>query len=278
MCGSILRSNSYLDYLKKRFWRIYPELWLAVIVEVVVLLALYNHPISWVQFGLFVFGQSTIFQFWTPDCLRDYGCGCPNGSLWTITVLVQFYVVAYPFYKYMQGKRLYIWLLTLISALGISCLTPFVQSLMSENMGKLYGISLIPFLWMFILALMLGEYKEKLLPSLKRFWPLLVIAALFVKYSGLDYKASYPILGTSLLILSVIGFAYSYPVFNVKTDISYGVYIYHMTVVNALMAIGFLYEWYLLLIVLVSTIILANISTKTVGAWSLKKKKPRYSV
>lgn len=272
MCGSILSSKSYLDYLKKRFWRIYPELWLAVLLEVIVLLALYHHPISWGQFSLFVFGQSTFFQFWTPDCLRDYGCGCPNGALWTITVLVQFYIVAYPLYKYMHGKRLSLWILFLLIALGISCLTPSIQSFLSENMGKLYGISLFPFLWMFLMALLFGEYKEKILPTLKKYWYIFVITTLFVEHIGIDYRASYPILGTSFLILSIIGFAYSFPAFNIKMDISYGVYIYHMTIVNALIALGYLQKWYLLGVVISITVILAWLSTKTVGQWGLKKK------
>lgn len=107
-CG---RSANYTDYLKKRFWRIYPELWIAVAVEMVVLFSLYAGPYNWVQTTLFVFTQSTILQFWTPDCLRGYGCGTPNGALWTIGVLVQFYIVAYLLYRWLHGKGLLKWIL-----------------------------------------------------------------------------------------------------------------------------------------------------------------------
>lgn len=106
---SIGRSNTFGDYAKKRFWRIYPELWVAVVVEIVVLLLLYHQPINWPQMGLFVFGQATIFQFWTPDFLRGYGCGCPNGALWTITVLIQFYFCAYFIYKWLHNKKIVVW-------------------------------------------------------------------------------------------------------------------------------------------------------------------------
>ena len=44
-------------------------------------------------FILFIFCQSSIFQFWTPNFLRGYGCGTPNGSLWTIGILIQFYII-----------------------------------------------------------------------------------------------------------------------------------------------------------------------------------------
>ena len=106
---SIGRSHTFSDYTKKRFWRIFPELWVAVAVEIVVLLLLYHQPIDWPRLGLFAIGQATIFQFWTPVFLRGYGCGCPNGALWTITVLIQFYFLAYFIYKWLKNKRLYIW-------------------------------------------------------------------------------------------------------------------------------------------------------------------------
>ena len=93
----------------KRFWRIYPELWVAVAVEIIVLLLLYRQPINWPQMGLFTFGQATIFQFWTPDFLRGYGCGTPNGALWTITVLIQFYFCAYLIYKWLHNKKFFVW-------------------------------------------------------------------------------------------------------------------------------------------------------------------------
>ncbi len=106
---SIGRSNTFADYAKKRFWRIYPELWVAVAVEIIVLLALYHQPIEWPKLSLFVIGQATIFQFWTPDFLRGYGCGCPNGALWSITVLIQFYFFAYFLYIWLNKRKLAVW-------------------------------------------------------------------------------------------------------------------------------------------------------------------------
>lgn len=106
---SIGNSRTYKDYLKKRFWRIYPELWMAVAVEIIIIIVLYDHTIEWRQLLLFTLGQSTFFQFWTPDFLRGYGCGTPNGALWTITVLIQFYIIAYLLYKMLHKRRLFIW-------------------------------------------------------------------------------------------------------------------------------------------------------------------------
>lgn len=106
---SIERSASYGHYLKKRFWRIYPELWVAVIVEIAVLVFLY-HGWNIKQLALFAFGQGTLFQFWTPGSLRGYGVGTPNGALWTIGVMIQFYAVAWFFHKLMKGRKPSTWI------------------------------------------------------------------------------------------------------------------------------------------------------------------------
>jgi peptidoglycan/LPS O-acetylase OafA/YrhL len=37
--------------------------------------------------------QLSIVQFYNPDFLRGYGVGVLNGSLWTISVELQFYVM-----------------------------------------------------------------------------------------------------------------------------------------------------------------------------------------
>lgn len=59
--------------------------------------------------GLFTIGQATIFQFWTPDFLRGYGVGCPNGALWTISIFIQFYFCVFFIYKWLNKRNIYLW-------------------------------------------------------------------------------------------------------------------------------------------------------------------------
>ena len=269
---SLGRSKCFGEYLRKRFWRIYPELWVAVIFELIVLLCLYNDPVNWLQFGAFAITQSSIFQFWTPDCLRNYGCGCPNGSLWTIGVLIQFYFLAYFMYKYLHGRKTWMWLVSFISAIGVSMLLPILQENIPYIVGKLLNQTLLPYLWMFVVASFVAEKKDMFLPFLKRYWWLLLYSVLIVKYARIDLYASYNVLETILLFSCLTGFAYAFPNLNIKTDISYGVYIYHMTIVNALIAMRYTNNPVLLVVVLVSTCVLAWISTKTVGEFSKRMK------
>ena len=239
-----------------------------------VLFFFYAGEYNWPQTMLFVVTQSTFFQFWTPDCLRGYGCGTPNGALWTIGVLIQFYVIAYWLYRWLHAKKLIVWIMGgVIPAIIIGLVSPLIRNTMPEVIGKLYGQTFLPYLWMFVIPCFVAEYKDKILPVLVRYWWVFLLAVLIRKYAiSTDIKMAYGLFHTLLLFFSLIGMAYVFPQLNVKTDISYGIYIYHMTVVNALIATGYLHDQWLLLFVLFVTCLLAWASTVTIGRWSLKMK------
>lgn len=270
---SIGRSNSFGEYFKKRFWRIFPELWIAVAIEIMVLVLLYDHTIEWGKLGLFAITQGTIFQFWTPDFLRDYGCGVPNGSLWTICVLIQFYIVAYFVCKWLRDKDWKIWMLVLVASVGVSSLTPLLRGVLPEIAGKLYDQTFIPYFWMFIIDAMVSEFKEKMLPVIKKYWWVAFCITLVIMAAGFDLRLGhYSFLRTIALFLCLLGLAYAVPLINIKTDISYAVYIYHMTVVNAMIALGYMQKPVYLLVVIVITFVLSYLSTKWIGNWSQKMK------
>lgn len=87
------RSASFSIYSKNRFLRIYPALWVCLILSLVsVVLAGYEIPIN---LGLlkWLVAQLTWGQFYNPQFLRDYGVGVLNGSLWTIPVEISFYLI-----------------------------------------------------------------------------------------------------------------------------------------------------------------------------------------
>lgn len=129
------------------------------------------------------------------------------------------------------------------------------------------------------MAAFVAEFRDGILPYLKRYW-WVFIALLIIKNTLLNIDMTmnrdYSFLGVLLLFTGVLGFAYKYPRLNIKTDISYGIYIYHMTIVNALMALGFVGQRWTLWIVVVFSCILAWVSTESVGKLSQNKKKALY--
>ena len=104
--ASLDRNDDLKQYAKKRFIRIYPELWLAVILSAIAMLVLYGSKIQAIPFTLFCITQGSFLQFWTPDSLRGYGCGTPNGSLWTICTFVQFYIIAWIVHRILKKKQM----------------------------------------------------------------------------------------------------------------------------------------------------------------------------
>ena len=270
---SVGRSRGFREYLGKRFWRIFPELWAAVAIELIVLLCLYHDSISWPQFVAFAITQGTIFQFWTPDCLRGYGCGTPNGALWTICVLIQFYFFVYFLYKVLHGRKTYIWMLWIITSLCVSVLLPIITRSFPEIACKLLNQTIIPYFWMFIFASFVAEKKDVVLPFLMKYCWAFFVGVIVVRYLNFDVHASYNVLGTTMLFFFLIGMAYTFPKINVTTDISYGIYIYIMTIVNAFIVFGYTGNQLLLLPVALITCVLAWLSTKTIGNLCKKKKK-----
>lgn len=273
---SIGRSHSFSDYAKKRFWRIYPELWVAVALEIIVLLILYSQPVDWPKMALFVFGQATIFQFWTPDFLRGYGCGCPNGALWTIAILIQFYFLSFFVYKWMKGRSMAVWGGVLLASILIEVFGPTIRHFLPGIIGKLYGVTLIPYIWMFMISSFAAEFKDTILPVLKKYWWIFAIILITNRTVGpVDIKMNtyYALFDTILLFCALVGFAYQFPNLNIRTDISYGVYIYHMTVMNAFISLGFKGENWTIWGVVGLSCLLAWISTRTIGQITAKKKE-----
>ncbi len=271
---SIGRQTSYVSYIRRRFWRIYPELWGAIIVEILSILLLYS---AWNFKDLieFAVAQSTFFQFWTPETLRGYGCGTPNGSLWTITVIVQFYIISWFIYKALHGKKMVIWVISLVAAVGFSVFGQYGFELIGiELMTKLYNQTIIRYLWLFLFGSFVADNKTFLVNCvLKKYWYLFILAACFPYITNIDIDAGYKVFHSILLVAGLIGFAYAIPELRIDVDISYGVFLYHMIIVNIFINYGWTKKWIYVIIVSFLSSLVALVSCKTIGDWSFKKKQ-----
>lgn len=271
---SISRSRTYKNYLMKRFWRIYPELWVAVIIEIATIVILYS---GWnlKHLLLFTITQGTVFQFWTPDSLRGYGVGTPNGTLWTIGVMIQFYIIAWYFYKLMKNRKIQTWLGGFAIAFAVSYVIGYITHdvLQIEIIGKLYNQTIIKYFWLFYIGMFIGEFKNSILPLLVKYWYILLFAAAFFFWTGRDLYSGYYLLWSILLTTGLIGFAYRFPQLSVKPDISYGLFLYQMIVMNVFINFGMTGKWIYAIAVIVLTAICAYFSTLTIGKWSASRKK-----
>lgn len=271
---SIERSNNFEHYFKKRVLRVYPELWVAVLIEMFTILVLYTKRIIWPRFVLFGIAQSTLFQFWTPSFLKEYGCGVPNGSLWTISVIVQFYLLAWWLSKVFQKKDQKWWFVLFGVSIVMGLIKPVTRAYLPSIIGKLYSQTVFPYLWLFIMGCFVSCKYDTIIPLCRKYWWILALVFLgwrLVVRFDIDI-GGYGVLGSTLPCFTGIGFAYAFPQFEIKTDISYGVYIYHMIIINAMIQLGFIGKGFYILVAMVLALLMAFISTITVGRFVLKRK------
>jgi len=241
-------------YAFNRFLRLYPALIVCLFFSVIsVFFAGYKGLIgvTLFEFTSWVLAQVSFLQFYNPDFLRGYGAGVLNGSLWTISVEIQFYVlvpVLYLFLSIFSSKYRGFALLVLIFVFAV--LNKIFMSLYSEYsefiLYKITKVSFIPWFYMFLIGVLFQMYWQDLLSFLegKR---ILVFSVCLTSLYGLDtlgYEFSKGVGFCHFLLLSVLIFASAFSVKGASSftlrgmDLSYGVYIYHMPVINFIVFTG----------------------------------------
>lgn len=238
---SFNNSKSLPDFFINRFLRIYPALVVCFVFTVsLILLSGYLTFSSLAQpnFLSWVAAQLTIVQFYNPDFLRSYGTGVANGSLWTISIELQFYILT-PILFYITRRSPLLWAFLICIFIAVSQ----VARLFADNsmVWKFFYVSFIPWIYMFILGAWLST-RPDIIEFIRQRSLFTVLFAYFL-VETIAYYLHFPIVGNeintiSFLFLSALIFklAYYKPNFSSailgKNDISYGIYIYHMPIVN----------------------------------------------
>ncbi len=242
------QSDPGKPYLIKRFLRIAPAYYVALFVSMATMLALGGLTpkimltksfIGW--FGLQLF----TIQFTVPAGLKSYGVGNPNGSLWTIPVEVGFYIavpILFWIGKKLQDRQFDI--LLLVIALASFAIQYKLGEHPTGILKKGIADSSLAHIWLFILGWLIARNMEKLRPILAGKAPAWIVGYMVVAL--IVHKLHIGIFNQGLqaiLAPVTIAIAYTAPSLARKilgdTDLSYGVYLYHLIVVNALIVLGF---------------------------------------
>lgn len=237
------------------------------------MLLVYREQISAIPFVLFQLTQATVLQFWTPDCLRAYGCGTPNGALWTVGVMVQCYLVIYVLHRALHNKKRIYFLLVLLTGMAVNIAAVPLKGILPEMIYKLFTQTFLPYIWLFVVGAIMCEYFDPIILCLKKYWGLCLVLLLIVSVSGIENNIGiYGIVQSIMLGCIMIGFGYSVKI-KMKYDFSYGIFIYHMVVINFMVQLGAYGSWYFIVIALAGTVILAVLSYKTIGYLSRRAKR-----
>ena len=180
----------------------------------------------------------------------------------------------YFLYKFLHRKRAWRWLLVFAISVCASIVIKNLDGIIHEIPLKLAGQTFVPFLWLFLVGAYITERYDVLIKYLRKLFWIPLILSFGIMYFGIDiHTHMYPVFRCLFLIMGLIGFAYAFPRLNIKTDISYGIFLYHMTVVNVMIQLGYKNDPMYLVIAMVISVVLAWVSTVTVGRWSVGRKR-----
>ncbi len=247
-------SPGVLEFARNRVLRIYPALIVCTVLSVAAVFALGYLPrpdAAPPRLALWVLAQMSIVQFYNPDFMRGFGVGVLNGSLWTITVELQFYLVTPLLYAALGLKRrpgtlplLLLALALLVPNLGYWHADPEQHP---GTLLKLFGVSFLPWYTMFLVGVLAQRNFDRLhawLAGRALLAGVVYLGATQFAVQVLGWGASndiHPVLYV-LLAAFVFSLAYSWPGTAERLlhrqDISYGVYIYHMPCINVLLYLG----------------------------------------
>ena len=286
-------------YLTNRFLRLYPALICSFILTVL-LLIFFGHlhltELKSSSFFLWIFTQLTFLQEFTPSIIYGFGGGNnPNVPLWTISVEILLYIsipIICHFIK-KQNNKIKTVILVLLGIVSYTqsqteFITAFFQSF-SNN--EYYLIFIHPFLqffsffFFFCFGIIIFIHKEKIIPFIaeKGLYFLLIYLlfcgiCLYFGYQPGRYSPNLmELLAHCLLVLCIFSMAYTKPSLTGKligkTDISYGLYIYHMLVIKSFYELGLKDHWLYVIPLIVVSLFIGWISWTLVEKRALKLKK-----
>jgi peptidoglycan/LPS O-acetylase OafA/YrhL len=273
--------NTLSGYFVNRAKRIFPLLW-ASSIALLLLLVFWGGASTKPLLSWFI-GQVTIFQYYTPSELRPWGVGTPNGSLWTIPIEIQFYIVL-PLLLYFV-RKLGNWLLLVGIALSGIIYHVSNTHIAEGVLSKVINCSVLVYFPLFCLGVIAALHREKTRAFFSdRVWvfiPLYLVwwyAAPLFGYTGY-FDAGNPAvyIGAPLLACAVFSAALSHrKVSSILrgNDVSYGLYVLHGPIINLMVESGLTGGFMPFSIALLATFLLAILSWKYIEKPALSFRKP----
>lgn len=225
------------EYTINRILRIIPGLYISFFVGLLILWYFGQFSdVSFMSIVPWIVAQLTLFQFYNPEFIRDFGVGVVNGSLWTISVELVFYMILPMLYVFLKKDFYKRFALLLFISFGFYY---YITEISSKTFiyEKLIGVSILPYLFYFLFGLCAYKYREKLMKYIedKMLWYLGLYA--IVCSINIDLFI-FTVFKQVVFTLFIFSFVFSYKNLSYKlmkhNDFTYGIYIYHMLIVNVM--------------------------------------------
>ena len=287
---SYLNSQNLKEYFVKRGLRIYPALFVNILI---LEFAMYiggnmtGNNISIIQYIIYFFGYvftaasgiaSTVIGLKIVDIYNMNGFfhNYPSGVLWTLTVELSFYILLpmVLFFKNIKVRNILLLFLTFLSI----AITFYISSYGAKDfyesnaLNKLTHISIFPYFWIFGIGVFMRLYWVQIKKYFVGYglyyfgaYLLYCVGAIYICGDLGNYKTQLhltTIIQTMLLAFTLFSMAFSYTniKLNRKLDLSYSTYLYHMLIVQILIGLGITGSGYLYLVVIGATFTIAYLS------------------
>lgn len=288
-----LQKNPLKNFTRNRILRIYPGLICCFIFTVLLLISsgkLTIKEIFSTDFLKWLTAQLTVFQFYNPDIVRDFGFGPPNGALWTISMEIQFYTIsAFLWYYFLSLKSLKRQNIILSLILICSILANItINHLDNETLlYKLLNASFAGYFYFFLIGALIWlnqQYLMKLFAGRFIYWlSIYIITILVMQTNGMEFTRYQFNFNHLLMIILLAGFVFSAAFSNKaladnllkRNDISYGIYLYHMPLLNLFVELDWNKNVLLMLVLMSISCLTGYISWKLIEKPFLLKKKSK---
>lgn len=266
---SFKRNSNIFQYSKNRVLRIYPALYICLIISILSVLYVGYLTIDIFHdggFWIWIAAQMSIIQFYNPEFLRGYGVGSLNGSLWTISVELQFYILVPILYKILtsENKNKMLIIMIIIFSICNVVFQSFNDVTFREQtlVYKFLHVSFVPWFYMFLIGVFFQENfnKFEVLYKMNSFKKTLYILVILYIYNIVGMN---PI--TFFLFVTII-FIFVFSLQNMSqnilngNDYSYGIYIYHALIINYFLYNNYLFDMQYLFLVIIISALLAFLS------------------
>jgi len=245
MGASLDRPETRAQFLKKRFFRIYPALWVNVLLTASVVWTVLKPNIVQIKELLIWCVVQGAGAAYTPSFLKAFGAGSINGALWTIMVELQFYLLIWLFWHFLKKRSDRWWgFLTAAAALtNLLCWYVREAEVFSQSILSLLDRTCIPYLLWFCLGILCYRYREKAVPVLVKYVPWILTGFVIYKSCwlllGWQVPGYYADIVTGFILpCLVIAAAYRLGKKRVKKEISYGIFLYHWPLINLIFHYG----------------------------------------